>query len=438
MSEVSAAAANISRRTFLLTYSQADLLKFPDCESFTKIVLEALENCKSSTTVKEWACCQELHADGGSHYHMAINLSAPRRWNTIKNYIYGKYSISVNFATQSGCGYVAAYRYVSKNKPIEEVLHSANHTNLQHIGSPKTSAAMRKNQGKRQSAAKASAETAPANVREKKRKRLTNENVAKFMVDEKIKTEQELFAIANKRKSDGENDLYAFILAKSPKNLCDLVQTTWRLEDAPVEVERSSKSRWDLIRQINSSGACVEGCGGKWFRNARQVLVNNKVNMYYFACAMRHAIKKGRQKNQNILIVGPTNCGKSFLLNPLEIIYRAFVNPATGKYAWIGLDRCEVAYLNDFRWSAEIIAWSDFLLLLEGQTVHLPRPKNQFSSDMCIERSNTIPFFATSKTDIEFIGKFNTRDERETDMMSSRWNTFYFLKQIENPEHTEP
>jgi len=198
------------------------------------------------------------------------------------------------------------------------------------------------------------------------------------------------------------------------------------------------KSRWDLIRQINSSGACVEGCGGKWFRNARQVLVNNKVNMYYFACAMRHAIKKGRQKNQNILIVGPTNCGKSFLLNPLEIIYRAFVNPATGKYAWIGLDQCEVAYLNDFRWSAEIIAWSDFLLLLEGQTVHLPRPKNQFSSDMCIERSNTIPFFATSKTDIEFIGKFNTRDERETDMMSSRWNTFYFLKQIENPEHTEP
>jgi len=96
---------------------------------------------------------------------------------------------------QSGCGYVAAYRYVSKYKPIEEVLHSANHTNLQHIGSPKTSAAMRKNQGKRQSAAKASAETAPANVREKKRKRLTNENVAKFMVDEKIKTEQELFAI---------------------------------------------------------------------------------------------------------------------------------------------------------------------------------------------------------------------------------------------------
>jgi len=103
-----------------------------------------------------------------------------------------------------------------------------------------------------------------------------------------------------------------------------------------------------------------------------------------------------------------------------------FVNPATGRYAWIGLDECEVAYLNDFRWSAEIIAWNNFLLLLEGQTVHLPRPKNQFATDMCIDRNNTIPFFATSKCAIEFIGKFNVKDERETDMMSSRWFTIPF------------
>ena len=73
-------------------------------------------------------------------------------------------------------------------------------------------------------------------------------------------------------------------------------------------------------------------------------------------------------------------------------MFKCFVNPATGKYAWVGLDECEVAYLNDFRWSAEIIAWNDFLLLLEGQTVHLPRPKNQFATDMVIDRENTMPF----------------------------------------------
>ena len=30
--------------------------------------------------------------------------------------------------------------------------------------------------------------------------------------------------------------------------------------------------------------------------------------------------------------------------------------------------------------SAELITWKDFLLLLEGETVHLPSPKNQFSA----------------------------------------------------------
>ena len=197
------------------------------------------------------------------------------------------------------------------------------------------------------------------------------------------------------------------------------------------------QARMQIIAE-QASGVCITGCNENCYNSAREVLQNNQVNLYYFAGAMRQALTKERQKNVNILIVGPTNCGKSFLLNPLEIIFKSFVNPATGRYAWIELDECEVAYLNDFRWSTEIIAWADFLLLLEGQTVHLPRPKNQFATDMCIDRSNTIPFFASSKTDIEYIGKYNVRDQRECDMMSSRWMTFRFTKQIKTPELIEP
>ena len=65
---------------------------------------------------------------------------------------------------------------------------------------------------------------------------------------------------------------------------------------------------------------------------------------------------KKEGKDVKILSFGPTNCRKSFLLNPLETVFKAFVNPATDKYAWIGLDGCEVAYVNDFRWSREIFA----------------------------------------------------------------------------------
>ena len=57
---------------------------------------------------------------------------------------------------------------------------------------------------------------------------------------------------------------------------------------------------------------------------------------------------------------------------------------------------------------------------------------------MCIQRENTIPFFATSKEPVEFIGKYNIRDERESAMMPSRWHTFSFTHQIENAKKTRP
>ena len=57
---------------------------------------------------------------------------------------------------------------------------------------------------------------------------------------------------------------------------------------------------------------------------------------------------------------------------------------------------------------------------------------------MCIQCENTVPFFATSKEPIEFIGKYNIRDERESAMMSSCWHTFSFTNQIENAKKIDP
>ena len=53
--------------------------------------------------------------------------------------------------------------------------------------------------------------------------------------------------------------------------------------------------------------------------------------------------------------------------------------------------------------------------LREGELVKLPSPKNLFASDVRIKKDITV--FATSKNKIEYVGKHNTRDERETEMM---------------------
>lgn len=89
-------------------------------------------------------------------------------------------------------------------------------------------------------------------------------------------------------------------------------------------------------------------------------------------------------------------------------------------HAWVGLDECEIAYLNNFRWSQVQIAWNDLLLLLENQTIHLPRPKNVCAADFINICDNTLPVFATGKTLIEYIGRCNTRDERESYMMATQ------------------
>ena len=426
-----------TRRVYLITYSQADMKKMANCQAFADCILEAFSqtqgNQKDNNTHPEhWSCCIEDHKDGGKHFHLAIKLSAPKRWKAVKNYVGKKHGIALHFSDQP-YGYHVAYKYVCKNKSLTDVLHSPGHPNLQEIGSPKTKRAFTQfsNNAKKR---RMSAPTTNIEVHENqpsvsKTKRLLNIDVSEFIVANNIRSESELMVVAKTRHSEGEKDLYKFIINKCSKSLSELLDMTWKMNDASKNIQRANESRLSIL-MAHLEKECVPQCQGEWLVGAKQVLQQNGINLYCFASALRQLFEKGKQKRLNVLLIGPTNCGKSFLLNPLELIYKTFINPATGKYAWIGLDEYEVAYLNDFRWSPELIDWSDFLLLLEGQTVHLPRPKNAFATDLCIPKENTIPIFATSKGPIEFLGKYNSRDERENDMMSSRWNTFKLSFQI--------
>ena len=68
------------------------------------------------------------------------------------------------------------------------------------------------------------------------------------------------------------------------------------------------------------------------------------------------------------------------------------------------------------------------LLILKGENVKLPSLKRQFASDVYI--NTYILIFGTSKAKIEFVGKHNTRDDRETEVMEIRWNIFEFTHRI--------
>ena len=114
----------------------------------------------------------------------------------------------------------------------------------------------------------------------------------------------------------------------------------------------------------------------------------------------------------------------------MEDMFKCFMNPADGKYAWLCLDEFEVAMLQDLKWHSDNISRNQMLLLLEEQTVLLPKLRNLFPNDMEIPHENTIPFFAMSKVALECKGTYNTHNESETEMMYSRWVIFIFHHKI--------
>ena len=120
------------------------------------------------------------------------------------------------------------------------------------------------------------------------------------------------------------------------------------------------------------------------------------------------------------MLTRPTNIGKTFLLLPLNKIYKSFANPPSTSFVWIGAEKAEIIFHNDFRWSPQIIPWHD-LLILESQLVHMPALKCHLAKDITFD--NGTPIFATSKQPIVCM-KNGSLDERESDMMTVRWKTF--------------
>ena len=105
---------------------------------------------------------------------------------------------------------------------------------------------------------------------------------------------------------------------------------------------------------------------GNWLECGFSLLERNEIQLLCFSNAIYKALSLSCGKYQNVYVYGQANSSKTFILKPLQSIYNAFTNPAAGTFAWLGVGNAEVVLLNDFHWNPSIIAWDDFLQLLEG------------------------------------------------------------------------
>jgi len=273
-----------------------------------------------------------------------------------------------------------------------------------------------------------SASCRESNTRSKKRKkRMTSFELSEIIITKSIKTRTELLAYANKQKLQGKSDIAEFIVNRGPRVVSEVLTTAWEMTSAQHKLDRSKKTRIEILEQA-AQGQCVSGCNGQWLTCASEVLEQNGIRKEAFANAIKDLLEKGRSKFRNLMICGPANSAKTFMLSPLTSIYKTFSNPACTSFAWVGAQEAECIFLNDFRWSPQVIQWHDFLLMLEGQLVHLPAPKTHYARDIIFEKDT--PIFCTGKQPFIYI-KNGVIDQRETEMMSVRWKIFHFNVQIE-------
>ena len=419
------------RQVYLLTYSKANLCAFPTRMSFPEAVVASFSGKESS--IIQWVCCRESHKNDGLHYHMAIKLDRCQRWLGSKKFLTERYGISVHFSNKH-FNYYSAWQYVTKVD--EGVIESTDHPYLWNATAPRTSRACEHKTNKRireaddvyeaDEAEDEGTEERKPRKTNKKKKRITAFELSEIILEKEIKTRTELLALANEQKCEGKTDIAEFVFNRRPKVVAEVLNTAWEMNTAHDRLCRSRKSLIEILREAEQT-QCVPQCNGLWIASAKQVLQRNGVDVKSFSDAVKEALDKGRGKYRNIMIVGPANCGKTFMLNPLNTIYNTFSNPACSSFAWVGAEEAECIFLNDFRWSQQTISWHDFLLMLEGQLVHLPEPKTHYAKDIVFQ--NDTPIFSTGKHSIIYI-KNGVIDERETEMMSVRWRVFNFSYQI--------
>ena len=423
---------NCPHRTYLITYSQLDHKKFPTRWSFGAAVVQAF----GATNVDYFVASKEPHELSGYHYHVAVRLNKAMRWNTAKKYLKDIYCITVNFSVSSDM-YIGAYRYATKSDKeafVGNVL--TRHPNLEMISSTYSRAIMANNtycQNRQQAASQAG----PSCNKKAKPERLKKGDVAMFIVENKINTELDLMSSATERRNLGDRVLYDYLISLRRVSRQELVQDAWRFENAKQIIVDENINRIEKLQE-HAEKPCL--CGGRWLDCAKDLLVKNNIGYDDFSQALYNSLEKGRGKHLNVLLYGPGDCGKTFLLAPVfDLLPNVFSNPASSTFGWMGVEKSNLIFLNDLRWAPRgpqtggNIDWSDFLNLLEGLKVTLPAPMNTHSSHL--EVAKRMPIFATSVAEVRYwvrdINEPQTeRHHLENRMMKPRWNPFKFSYQI--------
>ena len=239
------------RRVYLITYSQADVKKFPTRISFAEAVTAAFS--KVNNTILQWCCSKEHHTiTGGIHYHMCVKLKNCQRWLPVKKFLANFHGISVHFSNHHA-NYYTAWRYVIKEDDSAE--ESEGHPDLKNSNGPRTmnahiaTRALRRKHNTQDTRdcvnndedRRISEDEMPTTTnsysegkptKAKRRKRLSTFEFSQIIVEKGLENRTDVLAFAQMQKNEGKTDIAEFILNRGAKVVNDAIQTAWEMDGA--------------------------------------------------------------------------------------------------------------------------------------------------------------------------------------------------------------
>jgi hypothetical protein len=231
----------------------------------------------------------------------------------------------------------------------------------------------------------------------------------------RINSEDDLWAIARERDTAGNRTWLEFLLQR--RDLPQLLQRVQKAGAAPMSSQRQRLSRLDILSNAQADGTCACIVPGQWLTAAGQVLSLNGFAQNEVQLAVMDALDRGRAKKRNIFIYGDTSRAKSFLLKPLELIYKAYTVPDSGSHQLADLAGSEIIWLNDFTFDPTWLPWNKLKCFLEGDSLKVAVPKTTGSNYIFSADS---PVFGAGPAPIAHASR------KETQQMDSRWMYFEF------------
>ena len=404
--------------------------------------------CGGGSNVWYFAATREPHQEGGFHYHVSILCVKSVRWKKPWRYLREMYEIQVNVSTApiEREFYDGAYLYVTKwdrNYKHGHVLKK--HPSHQECIDADLN--QRRRIAKKANAASAAAaksrkstetnETGKGGKKMKKEKKIDRLDQLDFIVENNLKTDEELLdCVETRRREMGDRNIALAFTSLNEKKRIELIKDAWKLHGSKATVAAMKKSRMELVREVAANANnCVCDQYGLWLMLAFDVCEKNEIPWKTMSNAFHNLLENGRGKHRNIILAGEKNCAKTFLLEPLTLVFgeQCFHTPPSSTFGWMGVDKSLVIYLNDYRWKPENkkgnISWDELLRLLEGHHCTLPAPMNSCSDHIKLTAGNDIPIFCTGRS----IPRFFKNDENEPQtkehdtenrMMEERWKVF--------------